>query len=350
MYLRQLFVPSCHKTNDLRSFFPALLFSFFLIHSVLGQDIHWSQFNDNPIFQNPASAGHFKGDYRFIANYRDQWRSVTVPFSTISFSVDSRIYKKPNLGYGLLFFHDVVGDGNLRTIEVQGNVSWLAKIDKDSIHTVRAGMNFGLNHRQVNWNNFYFDNQFDGIQFNPSYSSNENFQTDKRSNLTFGAGAIYEYRLNDRKKISAGLGFYNLNRPDQGFYGKVIPRDIRMNLFVKGIYKLDIDWDLVPSMQFSVQGKYRELLIGSSVKYTLVNKLNDYKALYGGLWYRNKDAAYLSVGMDYNDWFVGLSYDINFSKLVPASRVRGGFEIAARYIIHHFRPKKTLHRVCPDFI
>ena len=48
----------------------------------IGQDIHWSQFNDNQLYQNPAHTGHFDGDYRFIGNYRDQWRSVTVPFST----------------------------------------------------------------------------------------------------------------------------------------------------------------------------------------------------------------------------------------------------------------------------
>jgi type IX secretion system PorP/SprF family membrane protein len=211
-------------------------------------------------------------------------------------------------------------------------------------------MNLGLNHRQVNWDNFYFDNQFNGTQYDPSLPTNETYQTDRRSNLSAGAGLIYEYRINERKKLTAGIGFYNLNRPNQGFYGEVIPRDIRMSFFAKGIYKLDVDWDLVPSMQLSVQGVYREFLIGSSAKYTLVNRLNDYKALYGGLWYRNRDAAYMSVGMDYNNWFVGLSYDINFSKLVPASRARGGFEVAVRYILNHFRPKKTLHRVCPDYI
>jgi type IX secretion system PorP/SprF family membrane protein len=334
----------------LRSLIPAIALFFCTTFVSYSQDIHWSQFNDIPLFQNPALAGHFNGDYRFVGNFRDQWRSVTVPYSTFSVSADSKIYSKPNLGYGLLFFHDVVGDGKLRTVEVQGNISYLIRIDQDSVHSLRGGLNVGLNHRQVNWDNFYFDNQFNGIQFDPNLPTNEAYQSDRKTNFSAGAGLVYEYRINERKKLTTGIGFYNLNRPNQGFYGQVIPRDIRMSFFAKGIYKLDIDWDLVPSLQFSVQGVYREFLIGSSAKYTLVNKLNDYKALYAGLWYRNRDAGYLSVGMDYNDWFVGLSYDINYSKLVPASRARGGFEIAARYILHHFRPKKTLHRVCPDYI
>jgi len=134
-----------------------LLFTFiwFKIFLSFGQDIHWSQFNDIPIFQNPGNAGHFNGDYRFVANYRDQWRSVTVPFSTISFSADMHLPNKKNIGVGLLFFHDAVGDGKLRTTEIQGNFSYLIKLSKDSMHCVRPGVNIGMNHRQINWNQLY---------------------------------------------------------------------------------------------------------------------------------------------------------------------------------------------------
>ena len=314
------------------------------------QDIHWSQFNDIPLFQNPGNAGSFNGDYRFVANYRNQWKSVTVPYSTFSISADARSYKFKQLGYGVLFFHDVTGDGKLRTLEMQGNASYLFKLSADSTHTIRPGINIGLNHRQVNWDQLYFDNQFNGVAFDPSLPTNEVYQTDRRTNFSLGLGAVYEYYRNKREKLSAGLGLYNLNRPDQGFYGDKIPRDIRMNLFVKALYKLDVDWDLVPALNISLQGKYRELMLGSSVKYTLIERLGTYRAIYGGLWLRNRDAACLTVGMDYQAWFAGISYDINFSKLVPASNERGGIEFAVRYILNHFKPSKSLHRVCPDYI
>lgn len=314
------------------------------------QDIHWSQFNDNPVFQNPGNAGQFNGDMRFVGNYRDQWSSVTVPFRTLSLSVDANKYNKKELGYGLMIFHDVAGDGKFRTIEVQGNASYLIKITPDSMHTIRPGVNIGLNHRQLNFDQFMFDNQFDGIGYNPALASNESFLTDRKSNFSFGIGGIYQYYEDERFNFTAGIGAYNLNRPNQGFYNEVIPRDIRLNIFGKGIYKLNYDWDLVPSFSLSFQGVYQEYVFGSSAKYTLVNRLGEYRALYGGLFYRNKDAAFLSAGMDYNAWFVGISYDMNFSKLVPASRVRGGLEIAVRYIINRFKPKKISHRICPDYI
>jgi len=320
------------------------------LSNVFAQDIHWSQFNDIPLFQNPGNAGQFNGDYRFVANYRNQWKSVTVPFSTFSVSADARSYQNKNLGYGVLFFHDVTGDGKLRTVEIQGNASYLFKLSNDSTHTIRPGINIGMNHRQVNWDQLYFDNQFNGVSFDPSLPTNELYQTARRTNFSIGAGAVYEYYRNKREKLSAGLGLYNINRPDQGFYGEKINRDIRMNLFVKALYKLDVDWDLVPAINFSVQGKYRELMLGSSVKYTLIDRLGTYRAVYGGLWLRNRDAACLTVGMDYQAWFAGISYDINFSKLVPASNARGGIEFAVRYILNHFKPSKSLHRICPDYI
>jgi len=321
-----------------------------LAHCVSAQDIHWSQFNDNPIFQNPGNAGNFNGDYRFVANYRDQWRSVTVPFTTLSLSADGKLDKHKNLGYGILFFHDVVGDGSLRTIEVQGNVSYLLKLSKDSTHTLRTGINLGMNHRQLNFDKLYFNNQYDGVQYNPSLSSNEVLSNDRKTNFSVGIGVVYQYYINKRFNIIAGVGSYNLNKPNQGFYNDVILRDIRTNIFAKGIYKIGFDWDIVPSINLSFQGKYNEIIFGSSVKYTLINRLGEYRALYAGGWFRNKDAGYISAGMDYQSWFVGLSYDINFSKLVPASRARGGFEIAVRYILHRFKPKKIVHRICPDYI
>ncbi len=249
-----------------------------------------------------------------------------------------------------MLFHDVAGDGQFRTIELQGNLSYLLKLTKDSTHTIRTGFNVGMNHRQLNWDQFYFDNQYNGVNFDPSLPTNEVYQTDRKTNASIGSGLVYEYFKNKRQKISAGIGLFNLNKPNQGFYNEKISRDIRMNVFAKAQYKLDVDWDLLPSLQFSMQGIYRELVAGSSVRYILAERAGTYRAVYAGLWYRHRDAAYVSVGADYQDWFVGLSYDVNFSKLVPASRARGGFEIAVRYILHHFKPKKVLHRVCPDYI
>lgn len=323
-----------------------------LLYAAFGfaQDIHWSQYNDNPVFQNPGNAGNFNGDVRFVGNFRDQWRAVSVPYQTLSLSADGKLYNHKALGIGGLFFHDVTGDGRLRTIELQANLSYLLKLTKDSTHTIRPGINIGMNHRQVNWDAFKFGNQYNGQYYDGTLPTNELNWNDKKTNFSAGLGVTYRYLIGDRKSLEAGVALFNINRPNQGFFDEVVQRDMRTNVFARLHYPLGFDWDIIPSFQLSFQGVYRELILGTSVKYTLVNRLSKYRAVYAGMWYRTKDAAYISVGMDYQQWFVGLSYDMNFSTLTQASRARGGFELAVRYILFRFKPKKEVHRICPDYI
>ncbi|MBM3418630.1 MAG: type IX secretion system membrane protein PorP/SprF [Bacteroidetes bacterium] len=324
----------------------SVLFCFFWVFSY-AQDIHWSQFNNNQMYQNPSQAGYFDGDYRFIGNYRDQWRSVTVPFSTFSTSFDAR-YKK--WGIGVLAFHDQAGDGKFRTIEIQGNISRSIKLAKDSSQILCFGLNFGMNHRQINWDLLYFDNQYNGYIFDPSAPTNENFQTARKTNASVGLGSLYEWNSKTRTKLQVGIGAFNLNQPDQGFYTESIKRDIRFNGFAKAELQINPTWDIITSLQYSQQGIYNELIFGSSARVHLTRKTQMYQALYFGLWNRSKDAFYPSIGYEYNDFFVGLSYDINYSKLVPASNMRGGIEVALRYVVKKFKPKRVIHRVCPDYI
>ncbi|MBI1838303.1 MAG: PorP/SprF family type IX secretion system membrane protein [Flavobacteriia bacterium] len=326
------------------------VFSLCIFQYTFAQDIHWSQFNDNPIFQNPANSGNFKGDYRFISNYRNQWKSVTIPFSTINFTADFKTEKIKKLGVGIVMFNDGSGDGKFKTIEIQSNFAYKFNLTKDEKQILRAGINIGLNHRQVNYNLLSFDNQYNGINYDPTLPTNEIYTSQKNTNLSIGLGATYEYLIDEKQKISAGIGFYNLNRPNQGFYNEIVPRDIRTCAFFKWNKKLNYDWNLLPSLQINLQGKYREIVIGSSLKYTLIEKPKEYRAIYFGAWFRNRDAFYLSCGVDYQNWFVGLSYDINVSKLIPASNFRGGFEIAVRYILFRFKPQNITHRICPDYI
>ncbi len=323
------------------------LFFFILLNGSIffGQDIHWTQFNDNPLFQNPGNTGGFKEDFRFVANYRNQWRSVTVPFSTSSFSFDTK-YKKWGLGF--LTFHDQVGDGKLSTLEGQLNISRPLTLPILNGHVFRPGVTIGFNYRQVNWGLLYFDNQYNGYVFDPNAPSNESFQSDSKMNANLGVGIVDDWTFNDRWKISTGLACFNLNRPNQGFYNEVVKRDLRWSLFTKAHYFLNEEWIIQPSIQFTQQGTYQEFMMGGLARYVF-SKRNQIQ-LYGGLWWRKKDALAMNVAYEKGPLYVGVSYDLNFSKLVPASKARGGFELSFKYVISRFKPKQIIHRVCPDFI
>jgi Type IX secretion system membrane protein PorP/SprF len=70
--------------------------------------------------------------------------------------------------------------------------------------------------------------------------------------------------------------------------------------------------------------------------------------LYLGSWYRLKDAIIPYVGLEFGEFHIGASYDVNVSKLKPASNMRGGMEISLIYIKQPRDPNaKKLN--CPKF-
>src|SRR5690606_7841382 len=153
-----------------------------------------------------------------------------------------------------------------------------------------------------------------------------------------------------RKNISAGIALFNITKPQQSFFGNSnITLDRRLSFNIAGQYKLTDKWDLLPATLFMAQGTFREFIIGSSVRYILEDSRQEYRAIRAGGWARTRDAGFISVGIDYNEWFVGLSYDINFSNLRPASHGRGGFELSVIYIFGEYLPKRLKYKVCPEF-
>ncbi len=315
----------------------------------LAQDIHWSHVNRQPLYQNPGNTGLFRGDIRLTGNYKDQWRNVTVPFSTFALAADGK-WKARQLNWGALFFYDQVGDGKFQTMELQLSASKQLKLTSDSVHCLSVGVQAGMNHRQVNMDKFYFDNQFDGIFFDPSLPTNESYINDARTNVSVATGAVYTWNRSATEQLTVGIGGFNLNRPNQGFYGAKVQRDPRLSLFAIWEKPINSDWAVLPGISLNLQGKYRELLIGGQGRYTLVNRLGVYRAVDAGLWFRSKDAVIVRAGVAIQNWSVAVSYDTNISKLIPASNARGGLELSASYITNRFRPKAIIHRVCPDYI
>ncbi len=317
-----------------------------------GQDVHFSQFYMNPVYLNPALTGNFDGDWRLSGIQRSQWRSVSRPFNTIGISAENReSWILPGLYHGVNFFHDAAGDGNFRTVELNVSTAYQLYLDADSTHSLTQAFQMGFNHRSIDMSQLSFDNQFNGIFYDPDLPTFESFETTSRTGFNFALGLMYSYKKTERKKIAAGIGWFNIPQIKQSFYGdELIKRDRRIMIHAKATYELNYEWDIQPGGFMQFQGKYKELVIGSNVRYIYKDKRGEFIAPYAGLWFRNKDAVYATVGAYYNNWIAGISYDINISQLTPASNVRGGLEFSVQYILHLFKPKDIQHRICPDYL
>ena len=72
--------------------------------------------------------------------------------------------------------------------------------------------------------------------------------------------------------------------------------------------------------------------------------------LHFGVGYRMRDALHPIIGGRYKNLTVGMAYDVNTSNLSQATNFRGGFEIAANYIVKIYKPAVIKTKVlCPRF-
>ena len=102
-----------------------LLFACFCTQIAFAQGIHFSQYYNAPMLENPANTALMSDyDYRAGVNYRNQWAAVPVPYNTASAFVDLQAFRKEEghgwLGIGGAVFSDRAGDGNLALTRFEG--------------------------------------------------------------------------------------------------------------------------------------------------------------------------------------------------------------------------------------
>jgi type IX secretion system PorP/SprF family membrane protein len=320
----------------------------------LSQDIHFSQFNSSPQNLNPSQTGMFDGDWRFVGNQRNQWSAIPVPYKTYSISADTRLKKtvaKATPGLGLLINTDKAGDSKFTTTQVALSASLIKKLGADSTHLISVGVQPGFTTKSFNLNGLTFDNQFDGDNYNPALASGENFNKMRLTYFDVGAGATYMWRKSNRKQASLGFSALHLNMPKQSFFSDANIR-LDMKTTINALFQFPVaeKIDVLPSIMHQQQGNYQETVLGLFGKYYLAPVNGAVTAFSLGGFYRIKDAVILKANMEYRNFNVGVSYDINNSKLTPASNYRGGFELSIIYILKKEVPFIAKKRVCPIYM
>ena len=314
------------------------------------QDIHFSQFLLSPFNLNPSLAGEFDGDYRLIGNYRNQWNSISVPYQTVGLSGDaSNLAGIDNLGAGLSIFNDRAGDSEYNTLVVQVVGSYAYPITKDSSHKIHFGLQPSFVRQSLDIGKLYFDNQYNDQtgQFDPTLPNREASGVTSINWVTIAAGLRWSYEFDRRNRMDVGVAAYNLTGPPNTFVSNedgALQR--RYNIHGNVQFKLIEKMDLIPGFLYSTQGKSKNFVTGLSGRYMY----NGFTAFHAGLWYRNKDSGFISVGMTYQTLYLGMSYDITTSSLIDATGGKGAFELALVYVFRKFKPRDGKYMSCPNYL
>jgi type IX secretion system PorP/SprF family membrane protein len=314
----------------------------------LAQDIHFSQFDQAMLWQNSAQVGAFNGQFRFAANQRNQWRSITTPYQTFGFSAEAKEFISSQWSFGLNAGSDVAGDSRFRTSQLQLQAAHTIYKPNDSLE-IRGGGSFGITSRGFDPSGLVYDSQWNGLSFDPSLSNNETYVNTSLLYPSMGL-ALFIQKQQQLFRWSAGYSISNITRPKQSFKdNNAVLLDIRHAVQASARLPLNAMYELEVLSLFQLQGEMKEVVFGSRVYFKLPSEKWENQRLFAGIHGRFRDAAWIELGAEYNEWRLGISYDLNTSSLRPASTGRGGLEFSVVYIVPPKLKHGTLKKVCVPY-
>ncbi len=342
------------------------------------QDIHFSQYNMSPMTLNPANIGNFEGTARIGGIYRGQWASVIGSkgqYKTPSLWADAPIItgfrKRDWVGIGLVFFSDKAGAGSLTHTAAKFGASYHLSLDKKGNAYLTIGAQYGQAGRRLNTEGLEFEEGWLNRLSTGGYNKGASVDFDNQKTLDaksdwsdIDGGLVLRAKLNKRMDMSIGYSMYHIGK---GKYGLVTSGstgstntgsssassdEIARRSVITGLFniKLNDKLSVGPSFIYQTMSGADEISLQALGSY-LFNAEKDIDLNFG-LGYRlsGGDAVYPMIGGRYKNLRVGLAYDINISDLNQVSNYRGGFEIAANYIIKIYKPAVVKTKVlCPRF-
>lgn len=321
--------------------------------NVFAQDPHFSQFFSSPLTLNPAYTGKFDGTFRVTGNYRNQWPEINRAFITSTGSVDFKILKNKiayddTWGVGVMGYSDNSANGAVKFNYAGLSTAYHKALDEDGYNQIGVGFQVVYANMIVNTSNLKFEDQLASSGFTGVTSEVFNNPSGLKSNyIDLNAGILYSGSSSDKNYYYAGVSLFHVSRPKQSFVGANYLLNMRTTIHGGGYLEINDNTTIHLSALQSFQGGASETVFGGAVQFN-VDGTNTEKptSFYAGAWMRLNDAIIPYIGLEYNDFRFGFTYDVNTSSLNTASLKKGGLEIS---LIYNHRPNTEKAIRCPKF-
>lgn len=322
-------------------------------HFMKAQHFQFSQFYAAPTYINPAFTGANVCS-RFALNYRSQWNGVG-GFETFQISYDTGIPQAKS-GIGFQAFSDHTGAGGINTKRYSGLYAYEVRLNKYVVG--RAGFSAGMVQRSIDYSGFTFADQ---LARGNTAASTESLTGANVRYLDLSSGVLLY-----GKNFWGGLSVIHLNRPNQSLLNGFSP--LPPEILIHGGYRFEIgehttidqkndnNNTLMLALNYKKQARFNQMDVG--IYYTK-------HQLVLGVWYRglpffkptplyrNNDALIFLIGISYDRYKFGYSYDYTVSKL-SNNISKGSQEVSVAFQMcsaskNKFRKKKYPLIVCPKF-
>jgi len=303
------------------------------------QDLAFSQFYEKPLLRNPALAGVFDGDIRVKGIFRNQWQSVTVPYQTGALSAEVKFpvgNADDYLTIGVQTTYDVAGDIKLKRSQILPVINFHKSLNEDYDSYLSVAFMGGFVNSQFDVTKLKLDDQYIAGSFNSSNPTQQVFSKTGVSYWDAATGLTYSQGFGESGSWYLGAALFHFNKPKVAFYTNNESTTLLNKwAFNAGVTTPTSDYNrLVFFADYTKQGGSSQFCGGALYGSDLVRQYADDEdkvSLYLGAFYRWKDAIVPIVKLDYYNTAIGLSYDVNVSKLKSASQLRGGFELSLTY-------------------
>lgn len=266
------------------------------------QDPTFTQFYANPLYLNPAFAGSH-GCPRFALNYRNEWPSLSGNYVTYSASYD-QYFKNISGGFGVLATHDQQGQGTINTSMLGIVYSYHLKVSRK--FSMMFGARAAWYQKFLDWDKLTFGDMIDPRR-GFIYSTGDVPRGGSRGFFDASAGVV-----GYSKSFFFGFAAHHLNTPNESMIIGDSPLPMRFtghmgaDIPLGKKSKYSNGTNIMPNVIYQYQNGFQELSIGTYVKYGAFNV---------GVWYRNRDAFIMTIGVNTGKFKLGYSYDVTVSKL-----------------------------------
>lgn len=320
----------------MKKLFTAGILAFIAYTGAFAQDPHFSQIQYNPIYLNPANAGltEYGKANRIAGLYRDQWRVLPVPYSSTFASYD-RLMKKWDkgwtLGGGVSFLYDRAGEGHLSIFNPNLTMS-AGKYFNEEKQLITLGITAGITIKTLDYLGLQFDNQYNGISFDPNLPTGETFANNQVSFPNFTLGLGFRTKIKEKTTLDVGASTSNLHQPDQNFlYYTTTKLPSRHTAYAKAKVGIKDNWNIQPGVFFQNQRKFNQVLINAVAEVRFAEKKDFGLGFGAGYRAMDNDAAIAYLSFLYKTLRVGAAYDFNTSNFRSATKGQGAFELALNY-------------------
>lgn len=304
-----------------------ILSAIFLVVTVIvnAQDAHFSQYFSSALYTNPALTGQINGNYRIGGNFRTQWNSFGDAYTSASVSADTRLDN--GFGIGVVATDLITGNSNYSNVNFALSGSYDLAAKTNSTNHLVFGLQLGIINRSINDGNVTVPDQY-VPGFGVVNPVNEDFGSLSKTTPDANFGVLW---FNGKSSLKwtpfVGAAAFHLIPVDDSFnQDEKLP--IRYQIHGGARYRTTSSIDITPHASFQYQGGAYNGLIGANISYGLIDTE---VRLEGGLAYRIEDAVVPYLGVIYQDFQFGVSFDTNLSAISDIGRTKNATEFSLIY-------------------